>query len=292
MVVRGGDGNDVITTGNGKDRIFGGSGADTINGQGQDDAIVGGTGKDSITGGSGDDRFVDKTWRDSFLFFPVDQWQDTIVDRQSNDARIGFRDGDEETVAFGGQNGLYTFAAANWSQAEIETVDSALEVLHRATNNTRLLKKHDGGDVVFVRQGGNTNSEGGTFNAAAWNDSGTIHMAAGAFDTANDTRQTAIHEIGHNFDEEFNASTWRALSGWTRDDKSNDPNYRRGGDASGNWWHLRSASFASNYARTNPNEDFAETFASVFMRKGGFGTSLAEVAAKRDFMNNMVATLS
>ena len=54
-VVDGGDGNDIITTGDDHDVIFGGAGNDTIDGGLDDDTIDGGTGDDLIIGGHGSD---------------------------------------------------------------------------------------------------------------------------------------------------------------------------------------------------------------------------------------------
>jgi hypothetical protein len=51
-----GDGDNIVTGGNGDDSFDGGAGNDTLNGGAGDDVIAGGLGNDSLNGGSGDDR--------------------------------------------------------------------------------------------------------------------------------------------------------------------------------------------------------------------------------------------
>lgn len=56
--LHGGDGNDVLTGGTGKDVIFGDAGNDFIQGGVGDDVLVGGAGQDRITGDGGDDILI------------------------------------------------------------------------------------------------------------------------------------------------------------------------------------------------------------------------------------------
>jgi hypothetical protein len=97
--------------------------------------------------------------------------------------------------------------------------------------------------------------------------------------------------MGHNWDTEYNAGAWEQVSGWIRFNVFGDDDYEQGLDASGVWWHLKSAQFVSNYAETNPNEDFAESFAAFFMDRAGFSSGYATVAAKNTFMQNMVDSM-
>ena len=55
-IVQGNDSDNVISSGNGQDRIYGGAGSDTINAQKGNDIIYGGSGSDIIDGGKGDDE--------------------------------------------------------------------------------------------------------------------------------------------------------------------------------------------------------------------------------------------
>lgn len=57
LIVRGGDGNDVIWANSGENTLFGDAGDDRIVGGGGDDVIVGGAGNDSMLGGGGEDIF-------------------------------------------------------------------------------------------------------------------------------------------------------------------------------------------------------------------------------------------
>lgn len=284
----GDSGADRLFGGDGDDNLYGGTDNDNLNGGNGDDGLFGGAGVDSLTGGAGDDRFLDRTWEDDYIFFKVRQWQDSVTDYASNDARLGFQNAGQQTVNFAGQNGSYTFAAGNWTDAEIELLDSAFEKLHEATFNTRLLKRANGDNQVFYRAGAQIGSSGGSFSAAAWNSGGSVTFASV-------NRGTLIHEMGHNWDEEYNASGWRAQSGWTHNIFWGifgiPSGYTRGGDSSGNWYHSSSAGFVSGYARTNPNEDFAETFEAFFTNRAGW-SSVTIPAGKFAFMQNMVNALT
>lgn len=289
--LHGGDGNDALYGYNGRDNLYGDAGDDALNGGGNDDGLFGGAGVDTLTGGSGDDRFLDRTWEQKILFITIRRWQDNVTDKGSNDVRIGFQDGVQVTKTFAGQNGSYTYSGKAWSDREIEVLDDAFEVLHDATYNTKLLKRKDGSEQIFTRQGVKTASSGGTFTASAWNSGGNVSFTDYAFDTDDEARGTLLHEQGHNWDTEYNAAGWRAVSGWTQTNQSGNAAYQQGSDASGSWWYLKTAQFASSYARTNPNEDFAESFGAYYMNRGGFSTGDVNVAAKATFMNNMRVAL-
>jgi Ca2+-binding RTX toxin-like protein len=56
--IRGGEGDDVLTGGNGNDKLIGGSGDDELNGRGGDDLLIGGSGDDTLNGGPGEDRLI------------------------------------------------------------------------------------------------------------------------------------------------------------------------------------------------------------------------------------------
>jgi len=62
--------------------------------------------------------------------------------------------------------------------------------------------------------------------------------------------------------------------------------YTRSGD--GEWWYRDSAVFVTEYARTNPREDFAESFAAYFMlladRDFRPGVGAEAIPDKIDFM--------
>jgi len=53
------------------------------------------------------------------------------------------------------------------------------------------------------------------------------------------------------------------LSIWTKKDKSGDSSYEQSKD--GNWYYKKSSTFARDYGKTSPKEDFATAFAAYFM---------------------------
>jgi Ca2+-binding RTX toxin-like protein len=300
VVIDGGGGSDTligtpngdrISGGSGNDNLYGRSGKDTLLGGSGTDGLYGGQDLDSLSGGTGSDRFLDRSWVEKkLLIFSERKWEDTITDyNDSQDTRIAFENGGETTRDFAGQTGKYTYAAGTWADDEVEVIDSALGILHRATGNVRLLEKKNGDLLRFVRQGALINSEGGSFTAGAWNSDGVVFFPETI--SAGD-RGTTLHEIGHNWDTEYNASAWRAVSGWTTSDKSKDANFEKALDQDTNWWYLKSAQFASNYAKTNPNEDFAESFEAYFLSVGGFSSNVSSIPDKKAFLDNMVADLS
>jgi Ca2+-binding RTX toxin-like protein len=274
-VMYGDEGGDLIRGDGDNDRLYGGQDSDNMDGGAGNDGLFGGFGiyggTDQLTGGTGHDRFLHMS-------------PDVINDLGSTDARINFVNGGVTTVTFTGQNGSYTFAAGNWTDSHVQTLDTALHTLHMATGNTRLLKKANRGELKFVRQGPGTSSTGGTFSAAAWNGDGVISVVSLSIGTI-------LHEIGHNWDTEFDATNWNALSGWTQADMSMNTMYTAGTGNDG-WWRLSSAQFTSTYAQTNPYEDFAEHFEVNMMNRAGLGAGLTVVAAKNSFIDNMLNSLA
>lgn len=284
----GGIGNDTLRGGTEIDNLFGDTGNDNIYGGAGDDDLFGGAGNDGLFGGIGIDDLYGQADADRFLF----QTGDIVGDQTSVDARITFGNGQAGSFSFGGQNGTYTFAAGTWADAEIEQVDLGLVILHNATGNTRLLKKSDRSAITFTRLGAQTGSSGGTFTAGAWNSNGQIYMPnAAGFGFDDGVRVTVLHEVGHNWDTEFNGAGWRVLSGWTQSNMSTNPSFVAGTGNDG-WWYLRGTGFASGYATTNPFEDFSESFAANMMQRAGRPSGLAVVATKNAFINNMVTTLA
>lgn len=287
--VRGGTGNDTVFGNDGNDRVYGGSGADAVNGGAGRDGLFGGVGSDTLTGAGGNDRFLVHA-TPGFLGSGFDY--SDVTDRGSSEARIGFVNGSEYTLFPAGQNGTYVYKAKTWSDSEIENIDRGLGALHKGTGNARLLRQVGGGDINFVRQGGLKSSSGGTFKASGWNAGDKIHLTDFAFSSDSAAVGTTIHEIGHNWDTEFNESAWHTMSGWKRSDSKPTSNHVKGGDSSGKWWHLKTAKFVSSYAKTNPNEDFAESFEDNFLRRLGLRTGESAIVAKATFINNMVSGLA
>jgi hypothetical protein len=290
-ILRGGTGRDTLFGGSGRDFLAGGSNDDTLDGGSNDDALFGGTGVDGIIGASGDDRFL--ALKDTPGMFGGMWDPDVIVDLQSNDARINFENGNGATTHFYGET--QTWSGGSWTDAEIEEIDLGFGILNLKTENTKLLKKSDGGEMNFVRQGSQTNVT--DFKAGAWNGGGTITMIDVSFAQTEDELVTfVLHEIGHNWDEENpnykdfkTRSGWRTFlpwentAGWTQ--STLDPD----------WYFLsiQADTFVSGYAATNPKEDFAESFAAFFMNFAGRSHSynLSAAAGKLVLIGDWVDTL-
>ena len=109
-----------------------------------------------------------------------------------------------------------------------------------------------------------------------------------------------IHEMGHNWDDEWDQTRWWSLSGWVFDENqvSPGPNFQAGDDDSGMWFFDTTLEgFVSTYGRTNAYEDFAEAFTNFFMNLGGldFAGDLVDIttlAGKNQFMVDLLADVS
>jgi hypothetical protein len=199
---------------------------------------------------------------------------DSLTDQAAEDARIDFVNN----------------VGRSWTDAEILQIDVGLALLQARTNNTRLLKLSNLGALCFERVA----SLGA--NIAADNDSGgRIRFADRAFDAP--VWQTAIHEIGHNWDTYWDArgtnpfwSQFLALSGWTRT-KPNRSGYTKTTRYGETWWRLTAAAFATDRSATNasshPTEDFAESFRAYFA-----GTGASQIPAKNTLIDRFLARLS
>jgi len=261
----GGEMGDVMYGGSGYDTLYGEGGADKLFGEDDDDSLWGGTEADTLDGGAGmDGLFGGKGWVDVLRGgtgndrFITTQFEDVLADVQGwsvFDAVINFVDGG--TAEFDDQ----TYTPGAWNDAEIERIDQVLNILHHATGDAQLLRTNWGRGLEFIRHG--TNLRG--FN------NGSVHVTSGQlYDAAGDQwmRGYLLHEIGHHFEGAAGMGGFGAISGWTDEDPENgaysvsvgqDPD-----DADDNWWYLTSSTFASDYAKTNLAEDFAESFSAYF----------------------------
>jgi len=280
-------GNDSLKGSSGSDRLYGGDGHDNLYGQGGTDRLYGGNGVDGLYGGNGADYLTGGSGSDRFLH----QDGDTINDhKRSQDARIDFENGGRDTSR---ERNLF---AGAWTQDEIELVDQALGDLHMQTMDDTLLETSAGNRMHFRRHGrGNVL---GLHNGAQ-----RILFTNGAFSNDDLLRRTVFHEIGHNWEREHgDFSSWRALSGWTSGGRNN-PALQDSLD--GNWRHRRNANFVSDYAKNNPFDDFADTFAAIFADKRGdtfeadLGFSspanvldIADLNGKRNHINNWLDDLT
>jgi RTX calcium-binding nonapeptide repeat (4 copies) len=268
-IARGGLGNDTLYGGSGNDKLYCGSGNDKLYGREGNDALYGGRGgHDELHGGAGDDRFL------------VMYGTNPVMDKKDEDAVLVFRKGTKD-----------------WTAAEIESVDKALGILQQATNNTFFLKHGGTGRMTFVRLGKTKDNFSGDNDKK-----GTINLTDRTFDEHKVVR-VVVHEIGHNWDVENPKWTkFLALSGWQEVTDASTPvpeGYIRTKEKYEERWQYRADSaFASAYARTAPEEDFAESFAAYFLR-GAAGNwtptpeegSVAVPEAKNDFIRSFVEPL-
>jgi len=262
-VLFGGGGRDTLYGGTGRDDLYGDAGRDSLFGQDGDDGLFGGRGRDTLDGGRHDDRLL---------------WQsgDTIRNQSIRDAKITFDDGD-----------------ANWIESEIEAVDVALQTLHDTTGNTTLLKTLYGVNLTFKRMG-ESNGGGCSGSILASNDNwGTLKFYQELFNGCTSIAQAVFHEIGHNWDDEVPLfGNFEALSGWTRTDQSGDSAFSPGTNPDDEWWFRSSSSFASEYGKWDPHEDFAEIVALYFMNEAGLGFDDQVFSTAEDMANNAVIIAS
>lgn len=284
--IHGGYGNDYLYAGAGDDRIFGEGHRDVIYGQEGDDSLIGGVGgNDYLVGGAGDDRFLTFTYATQSGL----RSEETVADRSRNDAVVHFRNLPAGRVNLTGFGSTY-YAAGDWTDREVATIDVALGNIQNRVGNTRLLKTADGKDLVMERVGRLSNNA----SVLGWNGNGRIAFANASFRSEIVAQQVTYHEIGHNWDQVHENRTIRqfqAISGW-------DQVYHRGDTAStftGDNWYFRASTtdFARNYGMSNPYEDYAttwETYFTYYYHRTTLGNRVvrAKFAALDAFFGSMV----
>ena len=251
-----------IDGGVGNDQVFGGSGNDVIYGSDGNDLLAGMAGNDMVFGGLGADRLYGGTGADRFLF----QAGDGTADADASDAVITFRDGNRR-----------------WSDAEIIAVDSGLGWLHARTGNTRMLKLSSGGNLSFERNSSLPSGPG----ALADNDSaGHLRFADILFTTHRSLiTSTVAHELAHNWDDASEnpyIASFRSQSGWTQ----GPYNSQLAVSTDRLWQYNRNATFARDYGRTNPLEDFATTIEVLVGQPAG-----QNISGKLAVMNRFLDAL-
>jgi Ca2+-binding RTX toxin-like protein len=246
-ILRGGGADDILQGGPGFDTLYGNAGNDNLYGGDGDDLLLGGLGSDGLFGGLGYARLQGDAGSDRFL-----QRLDNLnpTDARIEDAVLYFRDGDRA-----------------WNSTEIEWIDFGLRLLHQRTGNDKLLGRADGVAITFVRNRAYAAADGATTYAVN-NEDGTIELYNPAFADRTTAAITAVHEVGHNWDEEQpRYRDWLQLSGW-RQTAGALSQYANSSD--GRWWYLRTARFADDYGRTNPFEDWSSSWESYFTYSYGF----------------------
>lgn len=316
-IMLGGPGNDFLFGGNGDDKLWGedgndllrgDAGADTLDGGPGLDGLYGGTGLDTLKGGPGSDRIVQ-------------QWhsgsgdEDAILDADGRDTIPLFKDG-VGTVDYSWQ---WTVKA--WDASEIESVDGALDELHRRTGTPALLQHWNGfqwADDVFLRVGFPAVAVDpsaprpspyllafNSYKQMVFPDSGFAAEKSSQFETVE-------HEIGHNFNlpAALNSlfgptnqwALFQSLSGWVPFPAASPvPKGFTRAMLKGvpqDYIYSSKAVFADDYGRKNPEEDFATSFNSAiatwagrpFDSQGWVGVTA--VTAKWAFVNKVIAQAS
>ena len=271
--LRGGNDDDTLYGGDGDDNLYGGSGDDSLYGQGDNDGLFGGYGTDYLSGSQGADRYL-------MVMNSFGETSDTIAYVSSIDARIDFLQGDSTTANLGSNVGQVSVSSGTWSEAEVEIIDQAFTAMVQLTGNTRLLEKSNGGRVTFTRNGDLTSPDPAdstkvveNLNVLGWNGSGSIVLVNNAFEgSVNLLFATAIHELGHNWDDDAEnkfVDEFREVSDWhfevvqgTFNAAEQTPAQDSGWN---NWWFDPGSQFVRNYAKMNPREDFAVSFAAYIM---------------------------
>jgi hypothetical protein len=249
-ILKGFGGNDLLHGSAANDTLYGGSGNDDLYGDGGRDKLYGGSDLDGLYGGGDVDELWGGTGADRFL---VIAGQNEHKDSKSEDAVITFRSGDK-----------------GWGEEEIEDVDVGLRALHHKTGNDNLLELKNGSGLNFYRY----KSDSSPTVRGDNNSAGRIRMYDAAFSSEASVAMTTIHEIAHNWDTEHSKwGDWLKRSGWTtaKPSAANLKYYAKSGD--GEWWHLKSASFARTYGKENPREDFATAWESYFVFKHGMSNA-------------------
>jgi Ca2+-binding RTX toxin-like protein len=286
-VLRGGSGQDKLYGNAGADRLYGNNGSDRLYGGDHTDYLYGGAGTDGLYGGYGIDLLEGNGGSDRYL---MTQTVDGVGSLEAQDAVIRFTNTSGPIIGPSASfdNELYT--GDSWTQSEIEEVDGALAVVHEAAGGPVFLE-YDGDDVVFRRVGVEQVDPTGTWrnnqHVLGWNDNdGTITLDDYTFSGgATRVHEITLHEIGHNFDDENPVGQWGVfltLSGWTPIDDANAAQilglaygtHRLSGD--GDWiYNASQQEFTRDYARTNPMEDFAESFMMYWMHEMGETPTMA-----------------
>ena len=271
---------DTLRGQNGNDRLYGEDGDDELFGGNGLDGLAGGRGVDVLTGGNDPDRILD--FYTTVLF--AKNWEDDFTDKTSDDVQIGLKDGGTDTQDSYGVT--FQYVAGVWTDEEVELVDGGFKILHEATGNTNLLQRKHGNLLELIRHGAHDQTPGtGPF---AWNSGGgNLHFPDDMFFERSEIEVigTVLHEVGHNWDTEWDRDAWYAISGWI-DGSGELVDFNIYSTVNGDWWFLTDAEgFVADYGMESPYEDFATAFSAYFLDL--VGISFTE--ARSDFQNEITS---
>ena len=342
-VLRGSDGDDQLNGGDGSDTLYGDAGADRLWGGNLNDLLFGGTGHDVLEGESGNDRLYGGTGEDRLygssgddsLFGGVDYEPDTLeggpgVDRflvSANDERetrdvivdgsgIDSRDGNEARIVFvSGESISLPGWDMTWTESEVAVIDGAFTQLFAARNDNALLKDTQSDEpLTFYKDQlpvgclGYNQSPYQTFHRAIvigdWDEHAWEEGDLGPEELA---KHTVIHEIGHNFHEDYwgspqaDAHIWsmfKSVSGWVKNPSRTRPLFigRVFGTAyqDPNGWYRKTnnaAEFARPYGGMNACEDWATAWGLYFSQNFSTKSRNAQLARKLELVGMMVRSV-
>jgi Ca2+-binding RTX toxin-like protein len=289
-------GNDILRGGNHDDNLYGGAGKDELFGDAGHDGLFGGRGSeaDSLTGGSGMDRFLDNLYVD----WNTLGWKrtDKALDYAALvDARLDLYD-TYRTYNVNHSHNNYpartSFGEGKWTDAEVQSVDASMGVMHRAAGgNTMILRRGGVFDTNLWRLGPIIG--GDVVPAKAWYAGYTgLYFGNDAMTSDSNIRISTLVAFAKQQWQSLSSSkqsAWRSLSDWRNDDAVKSNSFYT--SYMGSWFHLKSAKFVSNEARLNPAEDFAQTWAAVIYQRAGWNNPFTQVLAKEQFVNGIVNAL-
>ena len=242
-------------------------------------------GMDGISGGIGTefDRLFGNAGPDRFLAEVTDQ----IMDASAEDAVL-----------------FYESDSANWVDAEIELMDSALEVMHHRVGSNLLLKDGiTGSDLVFTKVASLPGTAFGSNEIV--NDNGQLSRLIqfkefdeeGLFDRA-DFLTSVFVQLGRNFDSSAELAQlqatetfddWMLLSSWV-ESSAGDPGFGFELSNDGEWYYSSFAPFTfandDSDPEDNPFEDFATTWEYYFDRYSS-GSDPIGMGDKYDFFDDL-----
>lgn len=320
----GGEGNDGLYGQQDADWLNGENGSDIVSGEGGDDTLFGGLGNDTLYGGDGNDLLRGEMGID---YLRGDAGNDSLFGGEASDADqlFGSAGADRILVQTGDVVGdlaaedaeiRFFNRTGSWNDAEILVMDQGLGRLHAVNANTRLLEDSlPTGPLSFYKYDTLGGASGvnwlQTTTSSVWQNGQWITTYTWVREIRiaewNESQswmndfmaQTAVHEVGHNWDSELERSnaygsltgTWQTflnLSGWT-DSNPNNPAYTQSSD--GDWWYLTGSAFYDSYGRTNPYEDFATTW-ELYFDPAASTSDEALMAAKLATLDTLFAAMA
>ncbi|QEG24127.1 calcium-binding protein [Mariniblastus fucicola] len=278
--MNGNDGNDVVRGGNDNDRLYGDAGSDIVRGDAGLDGMAGGIGAgvDRLFGNDGADRFLTES-------------TDLIMDEVGEDAVL-----------------IYENSDSDWTDAEIELMDTALEVMHHRTLSTLLLTDSMTSDnLTFTKV---AEIAGTAFGSNTLSDNGGVFTRSiqfeefdeeGLFDKS-DFMTSVYVQIARNWNtsQQFQQlglmgsptsfEDFMALSTWTPE-SNGDPGIFFELSNDGQWYYDSSSEFTfsndDSDPEDNPCEDFATTWEYYFDRYSS-GSSPIGMQDKYDFFDALM----